>query len=101
MNPPLPAYSTIKILFLVSLFTLSQFITISQGSPARARNEQKCFRNCHLCTQMYGSGKFYGHLCAHTCIKLRGKLIPDCTDLVSIAPYLDPTVLLDNNSIDN
>ena len=50
---------------------------------------------------MYGSGKFYGHLCAHTCIKLRGKLIPDCTDLVSIAPYLDPTVLLDNNSIDN
>ena len=41
---------------------------------------------------MYGSN-FEGHLCAITCIKLRGAIKPDCTDLVSIAPYLDPTVL--------
>jgi hypothetical protein len=39
--------------------------------------------------QMYGD-HFEGHLCAQTCVRLRGRLIPDCTDLVSIAPFLDP-----------
>jgi hypothetical protein len=36
---------------------------------------------------MYGE-HFEGHLCAHTCVRLGGRLAPDCTDFASIAPFL-------------
>jgi len=48
-----------------------------------------CLRNCHLCKGLYGQ-HFHGHLCAQTCVKLGGRITPDCTDLVSIAPFLRP-----------
>eukprot|EP00095_Tigriopus_kingsejongensis_P008912 snap_masked-scaffold279_size225217-processed-gene-0.5 protein:Tk08912 transcript:snap_masked-scaffold279_size225217-processed-gene-0.5-mRNA-1 annotation:"eclosion hormone-like" len=61
-----------------------------QGSP-----RSTCLRSCHLCQQMYGD-HFQGHLCAHTCIKLRGRIIPDCTNFPSIAPYLDLSNLVES-----
>ena len=87
-------------LFLATLFSILMILAslnpnVAYPSPNLRRNT--CLRNCHVCKSMYGN-KFEGHLCAHTCIKLRGKIIPDCRDLVSIAPFLDPNYL-DSNDI--
>ncbi|CAH2106221.1 unnamed protein product [Euphydryas editha] len=47
-----------------------------------------CIENCAQCKKMFGPW-FEGPLCAESCIKFRGKLIPDCEDLASIAPFLN------------
>lgn len=81
--------------FILILFTYCILVnTFIQGSTMTST--RICLRNCRECQSMYGN-KFEGHLCAHTCIKLRGGIIPHCRDLVSIAPYLDPTKLADNH----
>ncbi|XP_076257214.1 eclosion hormone-like [Rhynchophorus ferrugineus] len=46
-----------------------------------------CIRNCAQCKKMFGP-YFEGQLCADACIKFKGKMIPDCEDLTSIAPFL-------------
>lgn len=46
-----------------------------------------CIQNCAQCQEtldMYFNGK----LCADTCIKFKGKSIPDCESFESISPYL-------------
>ncbi|XP_046675158.1 eclosion hormone-like [Homalodisca vitripennis] len=47
-----------------------------------------CIRNCAQCKKMFGS-YFEGQLCADSCLKFKGKLIPDCEDVASIAPFLN------------
>lgn len=47
-----------------------------------------CFRNCAQCKKMYGV-YFEGQLCADACVKFKGKIIPDCEDIGSIAPFLN------------
>ena len=74
-------------LIIALLFFILVILELNSPTSA-ASSRSQCFRNCHLCQQMYGAN-FQGHLCAHTCIKLRGRLTPDCTDLMSIAPFLD------------
>jgi hypothetical protein len=61
---------------------------IASTSSNTAARRTSCLSNCHLCQQMYGA-HFEGHLCARTCVKLRGRLSPDCTNFASIAPFLD------------
>lgn len=39
-----------------------------------------CLRNCAQCKKMFGSF-FEGQLCADSCVKFKGKVIPDCEDL--------------------
>lgn len=46
-----------------------------------------CIRNCAQCKKMFGS-YFEGQLCADFCVKFKGKIIPDCEDVLSIAPFL-------------
>ncbi|XP_030745898.1 eclosion hormone [Sitophilus oryzae] len=46
-----------------------------------------CIRNCAQCKKMFGP-YFEGQLCADACVKFKGKMIPDCEDLSSIAPFL-------------
>ncbi|CAO1400339.1 unnamed protein product [Diamesa hyperborea] len=46
-----------------------------------------CLRNCAQCKKMFGN-YFEGQLCAEACLKFKGKVIPDCEDLSSIAPFL-------------
>lgn len=46
-----------------------------------------CIRNCAQCKKMYGP-YFQGQLCADSCLKFKGKMIPDCEDVASIAPYI-------------
>ncbi|XP_063218983.1 eclosion hormone [Bacillus rossius redtenbacheri] len=55
---------------------------------ARASNVALCVRNCAQCKRMFGE-YFEGELCADTCIKYKGKVIPDCEDIGSIAPFLN------------
>ncbi|XP_001230805.2 eclosion hormone [Anopheles gambiae] len=47
-----------------------------------------CITNCAQCKKMYGAF-FEGHLCAEACVQFKGKTIPDCEDLSSIAPFLN------------
>lgn len=46
-----------------------------------------CIRNCAQCKKIYG-GYFDGELCADSCVKFKGKIMPDCEDAIAIAPYL-------------
>lgn len=47
-----------------------------------------CINNCAQCKKMYGSF-FEGKLCADACIQFRGRIVPDCEDIGSIAPFLN------------
>lgn len=46
-----------------------------------------CIRNCAQCKKMFGP-YFLGQKCADSCVKYKGKLIPDCEDEGSIQPFL-------------
>ncbi|XP_037911179.1 eclosion hormone isoform X1 [Hermetia illucens] len=49
---------------------------------------QICLNNCAQCKKMFGN-YFQGQTCAESCLKFKGKAIPDCEDIGSIAPYLN------------
>ncbi|XP_055628343.1 eclosion hormone-like [Toxorhynchites rutilus septentrionalis] len=50
-----------------------------------------CITNCAQCKKMFGEF-FEGHLCAESCIQFKGKMIPDCEDINSIAPFLNKLI---------
>lgn len=47
-----------------------------------------CIRNCAQCKKMLGA-YFEGPLCADACVKFKGKMIPDCENIDSVAPFLN------------
>lgn len=47
-----------------------------------------CIRNCAQCKKMLGA-YFEGPLCADACVKFKGKMIPDCENIESVAPFLN------------
>ncbi|XP_065088004.1 eclosion hormone-like [Ochlerotatus camptorhynchus] len=47
-----------------------------------------CMTNCAQCKRMYGTF-FDGQLCAEACLEFKGKVIPDCEDIGSIAGFLN------------
>ena len=49
---------------------------------------QICLNNCAQCKRMFGD-YFQGQSCAESCLKFKGKAIPDCEDIGSIAPFLN------------
>ncbi|XP_053951918.1 eclosion hormone [Anastrepha obliqua] len=49
---------------------------------------QICLNNCAQCKKMFGD-YFQGQACAESCLKFKGKAIPDCEDIGSIAPFLN------------
>uniref|UniRef100_A0A1A9WNR3 Eclosion hormone n=1 Tax=Glossina brevipalpis TaxID=37001 RepID=A0A1A9WNR3_9MUSC len=49
---------------------------------------QICLNNCVQCKKMFGD-YFQGQTCAESCLKFKGKAIPDCEDIGSIAPFLN------------
>ncbi|BES91934.1 eclosion hormone [Nesidiocoris tenuis] len=69
---------------------LIAFLVISAVIPERAAANTVgvCIRNCAQCKKMFGA-YFQGELCADTCLKFKGKLIPDCEDVTSIGPFLN------------
>ncbi|XP_039750568.1 eclosion hormone-like [Pararge aegeria] len=48
---------------------------------------QICIENCAQCKKMLGAW-FDGSLCAESCLKFRGKMIPECEDFASIASFI-------------
>lgn len=78
------------------MLTAPQFLTllllssVAVGSILPSDNNQfgLCLHNCAQCKKMFGAF-FEGQLCADACIQFKGKIIPDCEDLNSIAPYLN------------
>ncbi|CAO1401102.1 unnamed protein product [Diamesa serratosioi] len=87
--------TSIKLMFLVSSVMLVLFfIDNTAGNPYPSIDLLGgydilgvCLRNCAQCKKMFGN-YFEGHLCADACVKFKGKVIPDCEDLSSIAPFL-------------
>ncbi|KXJ81787.1 hypothetical protein RP20_CCG017791 [Aedes albopictus] len=47
-----------------------------------------CMTNCAQCKRMYGTF-FNGQLCAEACLEFKGKIVPDCEDIGSIAGFLN------------
>ena len=82
----MPSSIIIRLVF----FCLTLLYLTSQVTQASPRN--LCLRNCRICESMYGA-KFEAHLCAHHCIRMRGQMPPQCTDLSSIASFVDPEFL--------
>ncbi|CRL02231.1 CLUMA_CG015134, isoform A [Clunio marinus] len=86
---------SMKIMLLLSAIVLTlYFIENTAGNPYPSIDLfggydilGVCLRNCAQCKKMFGSF-FEGQLCADSCVKFKGKVIPDCEDLASIAPFL-------------
>ncbi|XP_043474566.1 eclosion hormone [Leptopilina heterotoma] len=70
---------------LLICFIASSFLILT--SSASLAHVGTCLRNCAQCTKMLGP-YFEGSLCADTCVKLKGKIIPDCEDVNSIEPFI-------------
>ncbi|XP_019872488.1 eclosion hormone isoform X2 [Aethina tumida] len=64
------------------LFLIASTILFADANPIGV-----CIRNCAQCKKMFGP-YFEGQLCADACVKFKGKIIPDCEDIASIAPFL-------------
>ncbi|XP_017771053.1 PREDICTED: eclosion hormone-like [Nicrophorus vespilloides] len=62
-------------------------LVVSQSPVVEANPIGICIRNCAQCKKMFGP-YFEGQLCADACVKFKGKIVPDCEDIVSIAPFL-------------
>ncbi len=73
---------------LLSCLLLLALYSLCASSQSVTARRTACLRSCHTCQQMYGE-HFEGYLCAHTCLRLKGRAAPDCANLASIAPYLD------------
>ncbi|XP_078036497.1 eclosion hormone [Augochlora pura] len=73
---------------LLVLFVASAMVfVLSAGNSPFDRAIGVCIRNCAQCKKMFGP-YFLGQKCADSCVKFKGKLIPDCEDERSIQPFL-------------
>ncbi|XP_015589729.1 eclosion hormone [Cephus cinctus] len=70
-----------------ALLLLVAIAVLILSTSAGANQIGVCIRNCAQCKKMFGS-YFEGQLCADTCVKFKGKIIPDCEDASSIAPFI-------------
>ncbi|KZC09889.1 Eclosion hormone [Dufourea novaeangliae] len=71
---------------LVFCVASAMIFMLADGSPFD-RAIGVCIRNCAQCKKMFGP-YFLGQKCADSCVKYKGKLIPDCEDEGSIQPFL-------------
>ncbi|XP_029715739.1 eclosion hormone-like [Aedes albopictus] len=88
--------STVKAtsFLLISIATIVALVSIS-GIEANPQLDilggydmlGVCINNCAQCKRMFGEF-FEGRLCAESCIQFKGKMVPDCEDINSIAPFL-------------
>ncbi|XP_026813467.1 eclosion hormone-like [Rhopalosiphum maidis] len=74
-----------KIVFLAAALAL---IAIFGHVAADMADVGMCIRNCAQCKKMLGA-YFEGPLCADACVKFKGKMIPDCENIESVAPFLN------------
>ncbi|KAL7038651.1 hypothetical protein ACKWTF_009644 [Chironomus riparius] len=84
-----------KILLIFSIVLVLSLIDFTAGSPYPSIGKGKtkrldlfggydilgvCLKNCAQCKKMFGS-YFEGQLCADSCVKFKGRVVPDCEDL--------------------
>ncbi|CAK9795505.1 Eclosion hormone [Anthophora quadrimaculata] len=74
-------------IILVLFVVYATMFMFTAGGTAFDRAIGVCIRNCAQCKKMFGP-YFLGQKCADSCVKYKGKLIPDCEDEVSIQPFL-------------
>lgn len=75
----------------VAIFALISLAILTDANPAVVTSYDPldlCIENCAQCKKMLGAW-FDGPLCAESCLKFKGKLIPDCEDFASIAPFIN------------
>ncbi|XP_076238894.1 eclosion hormone [Calliopsis andreniformis] len=77
--------SSVRVLLVI--LVASAMITFAAGGTPFDRAIGVCIRNCAQCKKMFGP-YFLGQKCADSCVKYKGKLIPDCEDEGSIQPFL-------------
>ncbi|XP_071864258.1 eclosion hormone isoform X1 [Bombus fervidus] len=75
-----------RILLVLFVSYAIAFMLVA-GSVPFDRAIGVCIRNCAQCKKMFGP-YFLGQKCADSCVKYKGKLIPDCEDEGSIQPFL-------------
>ncbi|XP_049543764.1 eclosion hormone-like [Anopheles darlingi] len=87
-----------KILLVASFIAIGTTVTATPQIDLLGGYELfgLCVNNCAQCKKLYGA-YFEGQRCAESCIKYRGKTIPDCEDTASIAPFLNN--ILSPNSV--
>ncbi|KAJ8919028.1 hypothetical protein NQ315_016933 [Exocentrus adspersus] len=68
---------------VAAFLLLASLVLLVEANPVGV-----CIRNCAQCKKMFGP-YFEGQLCADTCVKFKGKIIPDCEDIASIAPFFE------------
>ncbi|KAL5235950.1 hypothetical protein ACI65C_003360 [Semiaphis heraclei] len=76
-----------KIAFLAIALVLIA-AAIVDHTAADMADVALCIRNCAQCKKMLGD-YFEGSLCADSCVKFKGKMIPDCENIESVAPFLN------------
>ncbi|XP_044756743.1 eclosion hormone [Coccinella septempunctata] len=76
-----------KIILLVFICCMIVHLEAYNPVTKLSRPIGICIRNCAQCKKMYGP-YFDGELCGDACIKFKGKIIPDCDDINSVAPFL-------------
>ncbi len=83
---PVVSALLLVIVILLSL-TSSALSTTSSNIRARNRNIKICLSNCSECKRLYDE-YFHGRRCADACLAHKGRFIPDCHDLYSIAEFI-------------
>ncbi|EDS36532.1 eclosion hormone [Culex quinquefasciatus] len=88
MNPSKLSISTVLIAFCAFAF-----IEVANSNPTMDlfggyEIVSVCMTNCAQCKRMYGTF-FDGQVCAEACLEFKGKIIPDCEDIGSIAGFLN------------
>ncbi|CAH4032271.1 unnamed protein product [Pieris brassicae] len=76
---------------MFAILVLVSLAIFTNGSPAVITGYdplELCIENCAQCKKMLGAW-FDGPLCAESCLKFKGKLIPDCENFASIAPFIN------------
>ncbi|XP_011300811.1 eclosion hormone [Fopius arisanus] len=73
---------------LVSLLIVA-IVVVHLTAPAGATKDRvgTCIRNCAQCKRMFGE-YFEGQRCAESCLKFKGKSIPDCEDINTIEQFI-------------
>ncbi|XP_026318611.1 eclosion hormone [Hyposmocoma kahamanoa] len=75
---------------LLTVFALAHlnYVTSNPAIATSYESLEVCIENCAQCKKMLGAW-FEGPLCAESCIKFKGKFIPECEDYASISQFLN------------
>ncbi|CAH2059685.1 unnamed protein product, partial [Iphiclides podalirius] len=76
-----------SVFFIITAIVSISFVKTEPAIAVSFDPMEICIENCAQCKKMLGSW-FDGPLCAESCIRHRGRLVPDCEDYASIAPFL-------------